>query len=310
MERRHFLKMMGVSTIAAGTYALARTTSVAASETQHHYFRGFGEDSIDSTPEDVEEAYPTDGGGLSVTVDEKMRREIDGTERCLRLQKSGTGTDGVRLTSVPNVDDCELFCVWQNEAASSLTNRLKLLARASEDEDSGVLGGSSTSEKARLAQYDSEVTIKGVAGDAIESGTEIAQRLRVVDDQAWLRVWEWGAREPRKWTLGPVDVDVTLEGGVGLFVPALTEKRPISSSGRSVLPFPIILENGDRARRHRIHRPGPLQERSGPFSGIRSSISCPSRRRLHTHSRRTNAISGIRMDGPSIAMAGLGFTVV
>jgi hypothetical protein len=63
------------------------------------------------------------------------------------------------------------------------------------------------------------VTIKGVAGDAIDSGTEIAQRLRVVDDQAWLRVWEWGAREPRGWTLGPVDVDVTLEGGVGLFVP-------------------------------------------------------------------------------------------
>ena len=217
MERRTFLKAIGITAVGAGVYGSAGTATVSAGETEYHYFTGFSEESVGTTPSDIEEAYPDSGQGLSLTVDEQTRREIDGAEQCLRLQKDGSGKDGVRWSAVPDTEDCEVFCVWRNEADSSLSNRLSLLARASDGD--GVLGGSTDADKAVLAQYDPDESELESDGDAIETGSEIAQRLRVVDDEAWLRVWAWGAREPRGWTVGPVDIDVALEGGIGLLAP-------------------------------------------------------------------------------------------
>lgn len=216
MERRHFLKAIGSSAVAASVYGTSAGTAAAA-ETQTRRFRAFDDDAIGSTPADVEAAYPDEGRTLTATVTERTRLEVIGSERCLRLRKDGAGKDGVRWTGVPGVEDCELFCVWRSESGAALTNRLGLLARAADT--AGVVGGSSDAAKALLSQYAPARTELESGGEPIEPGTEIAQRLRVVGDEAWLRVWAWGAREPRGWTLGPVSVDVALEGGVGLLAP-------------------------------------------------------------------------------------------
>ncbi len=168
--------------------------------------------------------YADSGDGLQVEVGERTRRRITGPEGCLHLRKDGEGTDGVLWTDVPATEDCELFCVWQTEDRSATANRLDLLARASEEEGVGVVGGSSESALARIAQFDPDhAELDRNDDDTITVNTTIAQRLRVVDDEAWVRVWPWGDREPRGWAVGPVSVDVALAGGVGLFTRGSSE---------------------------------------------------------------------------------------
>jgi hypothetical protein len=215
MFRRKFLSTVGASAIAVGTYGSVGTAPVSAEPQQEHYFNGFTQNSVGSTPSDLSEAYPDSGQGLALTVEEHTRREADGSERCLRIEKQGVGKDGVVWTDFPSNEDYELFCVWRSEDPSLETNRLKLLARASEDV--GLVGGSSDSAKAQIAQLAPDLSELDSNGDAIEPGTEVAQRFRIVGDEAWLRVWEWGAREPRGWTVGPVPVEIATEGGIGLF---------------------------------------------------------------------------------------------
>lgn len=216
MERRYFLKTVGASTV-AGVSIAGGSSTVAAEETGERYVREFGSDALGSSPSDFEDVYEDVGQGLEREVVKRFRRGPVGSEQCLRVRKDGTGKDGVVWTDIPDAEDVELFCVWRNESGSEWTNRLNLLARASND-GTGVLGGSPQFDLARIIQYDPGFSELGVdEREDITLGREIAQRFRVVGDQAWVRVWPWGSREPREWTLGPVSVDLALAGGIGVF---------------------------------------------------------------------------------------------
>lgn len=218
MQRRQFIKALGVSSIGmvglttGGSASMTEDSEDSIPAQASQYFREFSADTIGDRPADIEDFW---AGGFDVQVDEFTRWECLGEERCLRLQKSGTGSDAVYWSGGPEAEDIELFTVFRNEAASEYSNRFRLLARGTDD--SAVAGGNTQFNLARITEHTPDFAeLAEHPADSIDAGRPIAQRFRVVDDQAWVKVWPYGGREPRRWTLGPVDTHVALAGGVGL----------------------------------------------------------------------------------------------
>ncbi|WP_255169687.1 M23 family metallopeptidase [Natrononativus amylolyticus] len=175
-------------------------------------------DGGDSVPASFERVFSSADTELDVDLDHARRRED--AEECLRLRRHGAGTTGLHWTDVPATESIELFSVWRSEQDSPAVNRLKSLALISDDEGAAILGGMADDARGTIAQFDSDRTDLDRSDEgAIRPRTAIAHRFRVVDDAAWLKIWEWGDREPREWTLGPVPVDLEHAGGVGLLAP-------------------------------------------------------------------------------------------
>lgn len=213
INRRTLLALIGgVAAVPSITGATGGDTNV----TDNQYFRGFDRpsDEIGERPSDIEDVF---GGIDDVWVAGRTRRDIDGSERCLRLQKSGGGKDGVVWTDVPAMQNVELFSVWRSDEDASASNRLKLLGRASDSDGTGVLGGHAQNDRGRITEYAPGFSERDADGSTYSEGTEIAQRVRISGGEARVRVWEWGDREPRSWTVGPVSVDHVTDGLVGLF---------------------------------------------------------------------------------------------
>lgn len=190
--------------------------------TSQRVFRHFYDDAIGASPADILHVYTTPW--VSTTVSGRQRRDIEGSERGLRLQglSTQTGKRGLVVTSFPMVSDYEMFtsfrwAVTGGVGGSNLMNRLKMLGRVGTDQ--GLAAGHHSSSLGRVTRWNTTNQFSqlaaSAAGTAYPLGTVVAQRVRVQGTNLKLRVWEWGTREPFAWTLDTT-VDVTGSSRLGL----------------------------------------------------------------------------------------------
>jgi hypothetical protein len=190
--------------------------------TDQRVFRHFYNEAVGNHPADIVHIW--DQPWISTAVAGRQRREIEGSERGLRLRGATTavGKRGIQITSLPSVADYELFTSFRwaltgGTGGSDLMNRLKLSGRIGPVQ--GLNAGHHPSNRARVTRWTAAGAFSELAsggGTSYPLGTVVSQRVRVVGNTLWVRVWEWGSREPWGWTLANVPVDVTGASSPGI----------------------------------------------------------------------------------------------
>jgi hypothetical protein len=183
--------------------------------TDQRVFRHFYNESVGAEPADISHVFSTPW--VSTTVAGRQRRDIEGSERGLRLRGLSTqvGKRGFQITSLPSVADYELFTSFRwaltgGTGGSDLMNRLKLMGRVNGEQ--AVNAGHHPSTRARVTRWNTAGSFSELAaggGTSFPLGTVVSQRVRVQGNNLKVRVWEWGTREPMAWTL---DTTVDISG--------------------------------------------------------------------------------------------------